>query len=182
MMKKIIGLLVLVAALFFLPILGVSASGDVTVNVTTYTSDTPHSTTNQSYSRGVRFSINNPNASVFSFGFYALNGIIGEQLPSGYQFPIKTKTDVDAYFHQDGQFVVIFADSNGKVLDVEYVNENGFVSVAQANAAASGLTKIGLTLNAAETRWLSSGSVAPSAPITGNTVFYAQYTLSIITT
>ena len=180
-MKKFIGLLVLVASLLLLPLATVSASSNISVNVRSFTSENAPAPVTNSYARGVRFSINNPNQSVYSFAYYALNGIIGEQLPSGYEFNIKTKTDVDAYFHTEGQFVVIFADSNGKVLDVEYVASGATVSTTQANTAASGLTKIGLTLNETGTRWLTKDEVTPAAAITGNRVFYAQYTPTITT-
>lgn len=177
LLKKL-SFVVLLLAIVFVPALLISASGAISVKVSTYTSETISefnpTITNVSRDLGYRQSITPPEGTTFAF--FALNGYVSEKLASDYQFPVRTKTEIDAYYHPAGQFVVIFADSNNKVLDVKYVTSGQTVSVTAANTAAATLVKYGMTLNGESTRWKTSDNIGPEVAITSNRIFYAQYT------
>lgn len=179
LLKKL-SFVVLLLAIVFVPALLISASGAISVKVSTYTSETNPTITNVSRDLGFRQSITTPGGTTFAY--FALNGFVSEKLVSDYQFPVRTKTEIDAYYHPAGQFVVIFADSNNKVLDVKYVTSGQTVSVTAANTAAATLVKYGMTLNGESTRWKTSDNIGPEVAITSNRIFYAQYTVTNVNT
>lgn len=179
LLKKL-SFVVLLLAIVFVPALLISASGAISVKVSTYTSETNPTITNVSRDLGFRQSITTPGGTTFAY--FALNGYVSEKLASDFQFPVRTKTEIDAYYHPAGQFVVIFADSNNKVLDVKYVTSGQTVSVTAANTAAATLVKYGMTLNGESTRWKTSDNVGPEVAITSNRIFYAQYTVTNVNT
>ncbi len=179
LLKKL-SFVVLLLAIVFVPALLVSATGEISVKISMYTAESNPSVSNIERGLGFRQSINPPGGSTFAY--FALNGYVSEKLGSDYQFPVRTKTEIDAYYHPAGQYVVIFADSNNKVLDVKYVTSGQTVSVTAANTAAASLVKYGMTLNGESTRWKTSDNVGPEVAITSNRIFYAQYTVTNVDT
>jgi len=134
-MKKILVAFFLLFSFFFIANLAnVAASSTFDVQVRTYLDDAnkniaaPSMTDQQ---RGQKISFNASGiSSEYTFAFYAVNGIIAENLPQNFIFTVRTNMSITAIYYPNGsvtpsleRHVVVFADSNGALLDVQYIED-----------------------------------------------------------
>ena len=103
----------------------------------------------------------------YAFAFWIVNGVVCKNLPINYQFTVTENLSLEAVFKPTGYFAVVFMDSNGKSLSVQYVATGG-----SATAPVDGLpTKPGYDI--ASTPWVGSYS-----NVTEDVAVILQYTLT----
>ena len=183
MMKKIIVLFFLVVGFLFVTnILEVSAASTFSVELRTYLDEANENIQAPGLSgksRGEKVSFNASGISPdYTFAYYIVNGIINENLPQNYQFTVRKDLSVTAVFYPNGnttpadaRHVVVFADSNGRLLDIEYVQHNG---TALDTEVFLPLLKPNSIL--ASNKWATAdGLVDTLVNITENRIYYLQY-------
>ncbi len=57
----------------------------------------------------------------YTFAFWIVNGTVRKDLPIDHPFILTKDISIDAVFSQTGEHAVIFMDSNGKLIDIQYV-------------------------------------------------------------
>ena len=145
----------------------------VSVTVTTYF-DSENQTTNnindQNY--GTKMSVDgsvDTSNSNYAFAYWMVNGVIYQDYALDHQFTLIDNMDLTAVFYPVSpsvQYAVLFMDTNGKVIDTQYV-----ASGSSATPPSSGLPdKPGYIVNST-TPWS-----VDTSNITGNTVSVLQYT------
>ncbi|WP_343089417.1 hypothetical protein, partial [Methanocalculus natronophilus] len=58
----------------------------------------------------------------YVFAYWIVNGVVNKNLPLDHEFIIRSKMEVTAIFKPVDEYVVTFMDTNGYLLDVQYVN------------------------------------------------------------
>ena len=105
----------------------------------------------------------------YTFAFWVVNGVVRRDLPVNHQFVVTSKMDIHAVFSPNDAHVVLFMDSNGKLLDTQFV-ENGQNA---SEPAVSLPNKPGLSI--AEPKWKTAEGEASLENINKNMVFVLQY-------
>jgi hypothetical protein len=103
----------------------------------------------------------------YEFAYWVVNGAVRKDLPSDYQFTVTTEMKLQAVFSPMGKHTVLFIDSNGAVIDIQFV-DNGATASEPGNLPDKPGLKISET-----NRW----SPASLENITDSTVFVLQYEL-----
>lgn len=140
----------------------------VNVSVTSYFGEDNEVTNNANgKAYGTKFSFNaNLQANDHSFAFWIVNGVVRKDITTvDHPFFATENLNLKAIFAPTDKYAVVFMDSNGKLLKVEYVSPNG-----DATDITEGLpSKPGYQVSTTA-KW--SGSLTG---ITGNTVLVLQY-------
>ena len=182
MMKKLLSvlLLILFTTVAMLPVM---ASSTFDVEVETYlNSSTPQPGVKmQNKQRGEKVSFDGAGLDDYDFAFYAVNGIIRDDLPFDYEFSVRRNSKITAVYHPHGRgsennlrHVVVFADSNGYILDVQYVadladvSDSGVVTPDKPNASIAAI------------KWLTSDGISELSNVNSNRVYYLQYQLNVV--
>ncbi|MDP3130083.1 MAG: hypothetical protein Q8N15_01990, partial [Bacillota bacterium] len=144
----------------------------VTATITSYFDgdNDPSQTVNSTY--GTALSVTNKLSDYTGYTFYCwiVNGVVRTDLAIGYSFTMTDGLDLKAIFYPNGTngttltYPVVFMDSNGELLKVQYVLPNG-----AASAPGTLPTKIGYDVSV--TPWTNSFAVV-TAPV----VTVLQYT------
>lgn len=58
----------------------------------------------------------------YEFAYWVVNGVVKKNATIDNEFIINENMDIKAIFKPSGQYAVLFMDSNGKLLDIQYVN------------------------------------------------------------
>lgn len=181
-MRKLLVIVALFAMFFTAGTHFVSASENFTVQIDTFL-DGENDILGQSVAtgkgRGEKYAFNNAGISAnYDFAFYAVNGVIRDDLPENYEFTVRQNMKITAIFHPHGRVaqnqlrhVVVFADSNGYILDVQYVAEGGNASDASITLPDKPNAVV------ATQRWKTSGDVTSLEGVNSNRVYYLQYEL-----
>ncbi|MFA5005880.1 MAG: hypothetical protein WC509_00210 [Candidatus Izemoplasmatales bacterium] len=143
----------------------------VTATVTSYFDGDNDPSQNVTSTYGTTLSVTNKIADYTGYTFYCwiVNGEVRTDLPIDHAFTMTSNLDLKAIFYPNGtnsttlQYPVVFMDSNGEMLKIQYVLPDG-----AATAPESLPTKLGYSVS--ETPW----SVA-FATVTAPTVTVLQY-------
>lgn len=129
---------------------------------------TPVSTT---YAGRRSFSLSQfPTASGYNFAYWIVNGVVRSDLPFGFNFVVSGNMALEAVFVASDQRVVLFRDSNGKVLDIQYVAVGGTVVDPRLDEEFVTPSKPGFVV--ANPAW-----DLPLSNIQANTILTLQYTV-----
>jgi endonuclease I len=163
--KSMIFILLFVGSLSIGGVLGQSTT-TVDVSVTSYFDGSEISNTISGANYGSSLSIQSSLSEQggYAFAYFVVNNVVEEHLTGDNNFIVKNKMDIKAIFTPTDKHVVLFRDSNGILLDIEYV-------VNGATVSDSGVTlpdKPGMVIST--NKW--SGSLES---ITSNTVLTLQY-------
>lgn len=133
-----------------------------------YNSDIVADQTGLAYGSTVTVEVAHAN---YTFAFWIVNGIMRSELTAeDNTFVATSNLDIVAVFHPtDGEYAVLFIDTNGKVIETKYVVSG---AVAEPVELPS---KIGYVLATGEDRWISLIGSATLGNIETNTVFQLQY-------
>lgn len=110
----------------------------------------------------------------YAFQFWILNGTVNEELPASLNMKVKTSMNLHAVFSKAGEHAVLFVDSNGKLISLQYVSD------AQTVTAPSydGYTKPGQTVNES-TPWKTLSGNSSLENITSSRVYVLQYETNV---
>lgn len=180
-MRKLFTLIALFAMVFAFGSHVFYANGNQPVVIETYLEDGTPIVNNVSTNkgRGEKYGFDSSGISAnYDFAFYAVNGVVRDDLPENYQFTVRANMKITAIFHPHGRdnaadlrHVVVFADSNGYILDVQYVaaggnaSDLGIVTPDKPNAVV------------ADPKWKTTNDVTSIEGINSNRVYYLQYEL-----
>lgn len=123
----------LIALLFisFISFEGVFGASTTTVDVTVTSifeaSEITNTIANANY--GTKLSVNSSlsESSGHEFAYFVFNDVV-EEFTVLHDFTVQNDMDIKAIFSPNDKHVVLFRDSNGKLLDIEYVVDGGTVS------------------------------------------------------
>ncbi len=101
----------------------------------------------------------------YTFAFWIVNGTVRKDLPIDHPFVLTKDIAIDAIFSTTGENAVVFMDSNGKLIDVQYVLDNG-----NATDIVSGLPDKPNYIISVDSKW-----DLPLTNITTDTVRVLQY-------
>lgn len=147
---------------------------DITLTSVFFGGDTiTHNINKLHYGSKIDLSINLPSIEGYEFAYWVVNGAVRRDLPINYEFTIITQMDIIAVFTEVNKYAVLFIDSNGKLLDTQFVAPNTLATQPDITLP----TKIGYVVKAGNSRWLSTDNKGINSPITNNTVFILQYEL-----
>ncbi|MFW6319845.1 MAG: hypothetical protein ACOC1L_06625, partial [Bacillota bacterium] len=129
-MKKLLIVLLMAVSFFtFIALFTEAASPtyDVTVNARFDNDNIDVGGTNelaQSYGTKVTLDTNlpaDPGGDTYTFAFWIVNGVARYDLAQNHEFIITGDMDIEAVYSKSTEHAVIFMDTNGKVLDTQYV-------------------------------------------------------------
>jgi len=173
-MKKII-LVFTLLALFLIPALAVQAALPSSVSVEIKSSfdndnrDVSH--TAQTKAVGDVLSLD---ASVLNgthtFAYWVINDVVRQDLDATSNIRVQSSMKVHAVFYASGEHAVIFADSNGKFISLDYVL-NGQDATAPSTV---GFDKPGMVINAT-TPWSTLSGQTALTSINSSRVYFLQY-------
>lgn len=110
-------------------------------------------------------------AANYNFAFWVVNGVVRRDLTSNEQtFIVKEGLSIQQVFYPEGKHAVLFIDSNGKLIDVQYV-ANGEAAVAPS---VEDLSKPGYTVSQ-ENPWLDHKGLNTLENIDYSRVYTLQY-------
>ncbi|NLG81791.1 MAG: DUF5011 domain-containing protein [Bacilli bacterium] len=179
-MKKVLYVLLFVVGLllaFNVNAYATEVSGDnVEVSVVSIFDEDNQSELNKfNATYGNKLTVVPPSHEGYTFAFWVVNGVVRNDLPLDYEFVITKNLNLVAVFNSDDKNVVLFMDSNGKLLDTQFVNNGGFA--IDPSDSIDLPSKIGYEVKSGNERWLSTDGKLLSDPIEANTVFILQYEL-----
>lgn len=182
-MKKILVAFFLLFSFFFIANLAnVAASSTFDVQVRTYLDDANKNIaapTMLEQQRGQKISFNASGiSSEYTFAFYVVNGIIAENLPQNFMFTVRSNMSITAIYYPNGsvtpslaRHVVVFSDSNGSLLDVQYIEDG-----ENASDTSIDLPLVKPNSVISENKWATKDGLTTSINnIVSNKVFYLQY-------
>lgn len=105
------------------------------------------------------------------FAFWVINGIVRDDLGETDSIRVQTKLDVKVILRPANQHAVVFADSNGKMISLEYVSDN---ATATAPVVTS-FVKPGLTVSSTNPWRALDGTTTSLEGITSSRVYVLQY-------
>ncbi|MDD2575034.1 MAG: hypothetical protein PHD47_01040, partial [Acholeplasmataceae bacterium] len=109
----------------------------------------------------------------YEFVFWVINGIVNPNYKLNHSFVVQSQLELQAVFSKPDKNVVLFVDSNGKLLSYQYVLPHTSITDPYISLATKP-TKPGFIVKEAPYRWLShNGSSLEN--IDAHTVFTLQY-------
>jgi uncharacterized repeat protein (TIGR02543 family) len=172
-MKKIIASFILLGILIpFLPF-NSAASGlpDIDVEIT-YVFDegnpeVPANMAGQAYGSTINPTpISQPG---YTFKYWIVNGVVRDDLPENHSFYVTSSLNLIGVYSPDDENVVLFIDSNGKILDTQFVADQGTAVAPTDNLP----TKPGLQI--ATPAWVNKLTGTSDLTITDDSIFILQY-------
>ncbi|MDY0210779.1 MAG: hypothetical protein RBQ91_05165 [Acholeplasma sp.] len=106
------------------------------------------------------------------FSYWVINGFIKPNMGANAQIRVQSKMDVHAVFHTSGEHAVLFVDSNGKLIELQYVAEGG-TAIAPAT---EGYSKPGGLVVDSVNPWKSLEGESNLTGINASKVYVLQYT------
>lgn len=172
-MKKILTFVFLLILLSLVGQNSLFASGQVNVQVETYlNSSTPSA--GPAIVRNIGQKVNVTNVPEgYEFKYYAVNGIVRDDLPFEHEFNVRANMKLTVIFAPTGineRHVIVFADANGQILEVDYV-----VPGQDVTFDGTMPTKPQATANGFIT---SDGLAASLTNIQSSAVYFVNYTLT----
>lgn len=158
----------------------VLASNNYTVSFETYLDNTQKGNPSPGIPnkrRGEKITFSKSGLSDYDFAFYAVNGVIRDDLPEDYQFTVRSNLKITAIFHKANrgvsslEHVVVFADSNGHILDVTYV-----IPGASATEPANLPSKPNMVHS--NPKWKTTSGITSLDDISSSRVYFLQYSVS----
>lgn len=111
----------------------------------------------------------------YEFAFWIVNGIVRPELPASSTFTVSTNTTLMAVFHPVGKRAVLFIDTNGKYIDIQFVDDGDNAVDPELNGKNLP-DKPGMTPKTLEQlRWKTQTGETSLTNITDNKVFVLQY-------
>jgi len=107
----------------------------------------------------------------YSFSYWIVNDVLEESFVQSHTFIVNQEMDILSVFHSAGQSVALFRDTNGKVLDIQFITNGGNAT----DPSITYPTKPGYVVS--ETKWDNL-----LTNITSDTVFTLQYTIDTSST
>ena len=116
----------------------------------------------------------------YTWAYWVVNGVVRYDLPQNSSFTVTSGLNLQGVYTPDGSHSVLFLDSNGTVIDSQYVADQGF---AVAPELTNHQGKPGLVVHST-VQWRTPMGVAfnPSAPVTSSMVYILQYEVSNVDT
>jgi len=106
------------------------------------------------------------------FVYWVINGFVRTDLGATTQVKVQSTMNVLAVFHTDGEHAVLFVDSNGKLIDYDYVLDGEDVTAPEI----TGYSKPGGMVINEENPWMTlDGSIDSLADINSSRVYVLQY-------
>ncbi|WP_176240045.1 InlB B-repeat-containing protein [Mariniplasma anaerobium] len=105
----------------------------------------------------------------YTFKYWVVNGIVRADLPENNTFYVTSSMNLVGLYSPDATNVVVYMDSNGKILSTEYLAD-GFTGTPPTTNLP---TKPGLTI--ADPAWKNMVTNSTSLVITDDSVFALQY-------
>lgn len=178
-MKKIVILLSLVFITFVSTIIVRAAMpAQISISITSSYDRTnknnAHTVPSSGVSYGDQFSIDASSLSGYNFAFWLVNNTLTELPASIVDYKLRSTMHLHAIFSKNGEHAVLFIDSNGKLISLEYVEHDGTV-VAPSYV---GYSKPGKSVNTV-TPWLDMNGNANMSNIQSNRVYVLQYTTNL---
>jgi uncharacterized repeat protein (TIGR02543 family) len=180
-MKKTLVLLFFLSFIFTLSARTVLASQTYSVEVESFLDDSNRNInvpaiTGKARGEKVSFSASGIGEQ-YSFAFYAVNNIVRDDLPSDYQFTVRSNMKITSIYHPNGslnpldqRFVVVFADSNGFILSIKYVEAGTTVSDLDVTLPDKPNAVV------ASPKWSTADGLTTSLEnINSNRVYFLQY-------
>lgn len=132
MKKSMIIVLLLVSYMSIGSVLGQSTT-TVDVDVISYFDGTEITNTvsDVPYGNSLSFEGQLTSQNNYEFGYFIVNNVVEEYLSTTYDFVVKNEMNIKAIFTPTDKHVVLFRDSNGELLDIEYVTNGSSVSDAE---------------------------------------------------
>ena len=176
-MKKLILLLVSLVFVFsfsltFIEVEATTPTYDVTFTASFDNNNIIESVTHSSISFGAEIKITNEFDSIpveYNFEFWVVNGVVQRFLDLNHEFVVTGDMNLLAVFSKAGEHAVVFMDSNGARLDIQYVISGQDANDPIENGVTP-ITKSGLQIISGDNRW--SGSLTD---ITESKVIVLQY-------
>ncbi|MFP4287301.1 MAG: endonuclease I family protein [Candidatus Izemoplasmataceae bacterium] len=137
MKKLLIGLLLITLSMIYGATIEGETHDNVTVSITSVfdgdNSDLVNTLSNQSY--GSKISLDNQlsNDSNYRFVYWVVNGVVKEDLSVDHAFTLTTDLELVAVFSPLDSYAVLLMDSNGALLDTQYLLPGGDVEDITTN-------------------------------------------------
>jgi hypothetical protein len=123
--------------------------------------------TNVAY--GTKMALEPQTQSGYQFAYWVVNGVVRRELAQNHQFVVTSQMNIQAIFAPEGRYAVVFLDSNGKLLDTQYVLPGATAS----DPSISLPNKPGLAV--ATPKWRSTVGATTLSNIQNHTVYILQY-------
>lgn len=126
-MKRIFsrGILTVVVLSLFLSIQGIYGENNTTLDVTITSifkdQETVHLIEDTAYGSSLTLDSNAGSIIGYTFAYFVVNGVVKDDLILSNNFNIEENTTIDVIFSPEGVHVVLFQDTNGDLLDMQYV-------------------------------------------------------------
>lgn len=175
-MKKILLSIFLIGFLFLLnDIYAFELDDTVSISLSSVF-DNENSITNEiSLNFGDVIEVEPSNTNGYDFAFWVVNGIVRSDLPLSHQFKATTDLELIAIFNKPNERVAVFIDSNGKVIDYEYV----LTGESVVPPSHIGYTKPGMSVDLSAPWKNHHGSTTYT--INDNSIYKLQYVVNIST-
>ena len=115
----------------------------------------------------------------YTWAYWIVNGVVRTDLPQNHTFRVNSNLVLQGVFAPEGKHTVVFLDSNGQLIDSQFVDPNGTVTLPNVDH----LTKPGLVVSSTTPWRTASGQAFNSATlITSNMVIRLQYETTVVDT
>lgn len=134
--------------------------------------------------RGSVVSIQPSSQSDYAFSFWIVNGVVRPELPETHSFIVTSQMNLVAVFHKTTPLThtVLFVDSNGKVLDTQFVLDGEAANEPSTRSTSPITLPVKPGFDHAETKWMALDETTSLSNITSSRVYILQYEKSTETT
>jgi len=115
-------------------------------------------------------SLDSSDYSSYTFAFWVINGVVREDMNATSSIVVQSSMTIHAVFYDTGEHAVLFEDSNGQLISIDYVLDSATVS----SPSYAGFTKPGMTVDTGQPWKTDSGTTALSN-IDSSRVYVLQY-------
>lgn len=113
----------------------------------------------------------------YIFDFWIVNGVVREDFPQGKEFTVTSNMNLQAVFHKEGNVSVIFIDSNGKLIDKQFITPGTNATDPRGKVGVKIPTKPKSEVDSTNP-WRTMEGVSSLEGIAESTVFVLQYKLT----
>lgn len=115
----------------------------------------------------------------YVWAYWIVNGVVRYDLPQNHTFRVTRNLVLQGVFAPEGKHTVVFLDSNGQLIESQFVDNNGTVTPPNVDNKS----KPGLQVSATTPWRTSTGAVFnPAVGITSNMVIILQYETTVLGT
>jgi len=130
--------------------------------------DVDASVDGQTYGSTITPSPVSESESGYTFKYWVVNGVVRDDLPVNHTFYVTSSLNLIGVYSPDNANVVLFIDSNGNIIDTQFVADSTTVTAPTDLPSKPGL-------QIATTPWLEKTSNSSSLTINDDSVFVLQY-------